>query len=451
MKNRPSPPLPLLSLLFIALLTGCGNPNPKEEVSGEYYDWTQTLQPERPWIRDYNKTLVMKHFLCSRDSVGGVQRVYLTFSDVLEVIKKTDHFTLGLPRIVYLVGWQYNGHDSKYPAWFEVNEALKRPEDATALESLQWLIREARKYHTTISLHINMIDAFKESPLWNEYFEKDIIAKDKNGDPIPGEVFGGMQSYQISYAREWELELAQKRIDRLVGMIPELVEAGTIHVDAFHSYRPSGPGEPISPYLGYTTEDEMAAQRKIFRYWRNKGIDVTCEGGMYWLRKDPFIGLQAMTWHYREGNFLREDWLNKPEGFASLPAQLCATSPMQAELNIMKDPVNLPGLIEEFALKVVPWYFRKNADPAYYSSVIITPEEVICPVLWKERTLLAYSTLGFENRSIHLPSNWLDVKELKVSRLGLTQNDSITTLPVTDGKVLLTTGAGEAVVLGEAM
>ncbi len=85
------------------------------EVSGAYYDWTKTGGPERPWIRDYSKTLVMKFFLCSRDGDGNVDKVYLTFSDALDVLRRIDHITLGIPKIVYLVGWQYNGHDSKYP------------------------------------------------------------------------------------------------------------------------------------------------------------------------------------------------------------------------------------------------------------------------------------------------------------------------------------------------
>jgi len=50
----------------------------------------------------------------------------------LEVAKKIDTLTLGLPKIACLVGWQYSGHDSKYPSWDVVNERLKRPEDATA-------------------------------------------------------------------------------------------------------------------------------------------------------------------------------------------------------------------------------------------------------------------------------------------------------------------------------
>ena len=47
-----------------------------------------------------------------------------------------------------------------------------------------------------------MIDAFVESPFWNEYLAYDIVAKDSSENPIKGEGFNGMPSYQISYARE---------------------------------------------------------------------------------------------------------------------------------------------------------------------------------------------------------------------------------------------------------
>jgi len=62
-----------------------------------------------------------------------------------------------------------------------VNPRLKRQQDANALQSLRWLIREARKFHTTVSLHINMVDAYKQSPLWDEYVAKDCFARDSDG------------------------------------------------------------------------------------------------------------------------------------------------------------------------------------------------------------------------------------------------------------------------------
>lgn len=195
----------------------------KSKISGEYYDWTKTMQPERPWVRDYNKTIISKLFLCERTPDNKIKKVHQTFAQALETIKRYDAITCDIPKIIYLVGWNHQGHDSGYPDFSVVNDALKCS-GMSATESLRWLMREAKKYNTTVSLHINMFDAYDNSPLWNEYLRKDIIAKDKQGNPIRGEVFSGMQSYQISYAQEWKMGLTTKRIDALLELLPELIE-----------------------------------------------------------------------------------------------------------------------------------------------------------------------------------------------------------------------------------
>src|SRR5437899_1264543 len=89
------------------------------QPSGEYYDWRKTGQSERPWFHKYDQSLVMKIFLAERTDQGRDCKVHLTFEQALEVIERVDRITCGAPKIVYLVGWQYNGHDSKYPAWAE--------------------------------------------------------------------------------------------------------------------------------------------------------------------------------------------------------------------------------------------------------------------------------------------------------------------------------------------
>jgi len=38
-------------------------------------------------------------------------------TDVLDRIRVIDALTRGIPKIMYLVGWQFQGHDSKYPSW----------------------------------------------------------------------------------------------------------------------------------------------------------------------------------------------------------------------------------------------------------------------------------------------------------------------------------------------
>jgi hypothetical protein len=437
----------IVALLILGLLS-CTD-NKLENVSGDYYDWTITGQPERPWVRDYNKTLITKFFLCSRDGNGDVDQVYLTFEQALEVIKKLDGITMGIPKVVYLVGWQFNGHDSKYPSWGEVNEYLKREQDSTALQSLKWLINRAREHNTTISLHLNMIDAFEDSPLWDTYLQEDIIAKDSTGQPIPGEVFWDMQSYQLSYAREWELGLAQKRIDGLLEMLPELVEGGTIHIDAFHSMRPSGVGETISPYLGIPMEEEIAAQRKIFRYWRDKGMDVTCEAGMYWLRKDPFLGLQAASWHNTAQNFLKEDWMGKPSGFEELPVQLSAFTPMQCEQEVMRDPDSLSGLIEQVATRLVPWYIDRNTPkneiPSWYT---VTDSLVVAPVRWQAATLIAYSPSDPVVHTLTMGDNAVEKwKKVEVAELGLNGPVARDTLVADNGNLVLQLDPGSVWVL----
>ena len=62
---------------------------------------------------------------------------------------------------------------------------MKREADETALESLRWLIREAKKYNTTVSLHVDMVLARPHnSPLWDEYVKKDIVGRDEDGEII---------------------------------------------------------------------------------------------------------------------------------------------------------------------------------------------------------------------------------------------------------------------------
>lgn len=74
-------------------------------------------KPVRAFNHDYSQIWVTKMFLSVPDKSGSSQ-VMMTFEQALEAIRVTDNLSLGIPKIVYLVGWQYNGHDDKYPAFF---------------------------------------------------------------------------------------------------------------------------------------------------------------------------------------------------------------------------------------------------------------------------------------------------------------------------------------------
>ncbi|MFE5322277.1 endo-alpha-N-acetylgalactosaminidase family protein [Paenibacillus sp. NPDC056579] len=418
------------------------------------------FEPDRPFRHEYHQTLTMKMFMADRHG-----NVSATFEQALDTIRKVDRLTRGIPKIMYLVGWQFDGHDTGYPALDVVNPKLKRDADARAEDSLIWLMKKAKRYHTTVSLHINLLDASDSSPLWQEYIDKDVIARLEDGS-LRTYVWG----YPISYKREWEAGLTTRRIDSLLELLP-IHEAGTIHVDAFHQIIPQQQIDPISPYHGVSTEQEVETQKQIIRYFRDKGIDFTSEFDKSY-RQDPLIGLQPFAWHVR---FQSDEQL-------TVPARLYIGgdggdprfgSSMLGESLMKKDPEKLAGFTRDFALHTLPWYFLNRLDRladengAIVFSDGVTSEikeqyriikqgerllrdgdDVCFPVLWNTEAeeWMAYSLNGCTDKLWKLPERWGTVAAASLYEVGLEGITSLGELPVTEGTIQLTLRQDQCVV-----
>ncbi|TXK74155.1 DUF1349 domain-containing protein [Paenibacillus sp. N3.4] len=433
---------------------------------------TVKMAPDVPFTYNYGQTLTLK-FTMEKD-----KKVYLTFEKALEVIKKIDNLTRGIPKIIYLSGWQFTGKDTGFPAWSVVDDHLKRPGDATATDSLRWLMSEASKYNTTVSLHINMLDAApptlsdgSDRPLWQTYLDNDIIARNADGT-IRSYVWGNA----LSYTREWTTQVpgtsknyTQKRIDDLIAMLP-IAQAGTIHIDAFHQYLPGTftDGNDISPWHrdhnGITKQVEADTQKKIIRYWRSKGIDVTAEFDSNY-RINPLIGLQPMAWHYgmnREMEipaslYVGGDGGNPRFGETMLGQDIVAS-----------DPTNLSGFLEQFSTKTLPWYYLNrlnrisdNGSTVTFSNNVLssnpvsitqngntlrTNNDVFIPALWRSsKEIIAWSTNGYTNTAWTLPSDWSGVASVDIFNIGLNGLTFKQTLPITNSKVTLSLTAKEGV------
>ena len=447
----------------------------------------------RPFYRDYHQTLVMKLFLGMEGQ--PVERlaqlplfqkphdVLCTFEVALEVIRKTDHLTRGIPKIIYLVGWQKGGHDHGYPAWSEVNPRLKRAQDATALDSLRWLIREARRFHTTVSLHINMVDAYRQSPLWDEYVARDCLAKEVNGQLlVAGIAMQGEDMYNVVYPKEWEAGLAPRRIDGLIAMLPELRDGHTIHIDVFIAQREGG--APLSPWHarpengGLTPDKYVETQRKIFKYWRERGFDVTGEG-IFWAHPpgEGFTGLQAMSWWYP----------GDPGYQLQVPECLMARgrtdrggdgdfrfgSSMHGEEIWQQDKNQMPGFLGMFCRTTLPWYYLSRLERLEFTAgelrysggvvarseagkrvirqglfVLREDDDLFVPALWNAKEIIAYSARGFEHKAWQLPADWSDVTSVdlyKLTRDGCTPWQR--TVCISDSRLVLSLGPDEAVAI----
>jgi hypothetical protein len=365
-----------------------------------------------PYYRDYHQTLVLKLSLGMEgdpiDRLAGEplfrkkHDVLCTFEQALEVIRKTDNLTEGIPKIIYLVGWQKGGHDHLYPSWDTVNPRLKRSGDSTALESLRWLIRSARQFHTTVSLHINMVDAYKSSPLWDEYVKKDVFARDTSGRLLVRDIqIKGDSMYSVSYTREWAEGLAQRRIDRLIALVPELKEGHTIHIDAFIA---RGQEATLSPWHalprngGIDIYKEAETQHKIFHYWRERGFDVTGEG-IFWAHPpgEGFYGLQPMSWWYPSDLSYQ---LETPEYLSARggtdrqgDGDFRFGNSMHGEEIYMKDIDSLPGFLGQFCRNTLPWYYLSRMDRValikdtlFYSEGVRAAREDGHKIIRKERS-----------------------------------------------------------------
>lgn len=219
------------------------------------------------FTHDYSKCMMMKLKMADPDRKGG-SCVHCDCEKALEIIRQADNLTLGVKKIIYLVGWQYNGHDDKYPAFFQVNEGIKRKSDATARDSLLWLIEEAKKYNTVVSVHVNFTDAYEDSPLFADYVREGALIRTASGKPAKIEKYNGKPCYKISYKEEWESGLFKKRVDELLRVLP-IEAAGTVHVDNFQCY------VNRKPFVG--AEEMQAYRLKMIEYLAAKGVDITSE------------------------------------------------------------------------------------------------------------------------------------------------------------------------------
>lgn len=447
-----------------------GNGNDGEEIvdniSGEKYDYLKTGKPERPYMLSYHTSMMMKMYLSEPDRQGGTIKK-MGFSDVLDNVKVIDKLTRGITKIVYLVGWQFNGHDDKYPALNEFNEVLKRPEDKTARESYLWLKEEAAKYNTIISVHLNISDAYTNSSLWHTYVKNDLLCKNADGTFLQWGSYNDMPNFQVCLVNEWKKGFTQKRIDEVTAFL-ELNSSKTVHIDAFE------PRE--SPYHGYSKEMTTEIMRKIIRYWRDKGVDVTSEFYKGYQRIDPFYGLQPSSWW--NDMTIEERCMIGPElacgGRSGLYGTIWDTAFLFGDNMHGEDIINTHTNFEEFkkqfCITTLPWTYLNqhkveeydtNTNIVTYSDGLIVNgrnqtikkagnllrqyNNLFIPATWVKdhKEIIAFSENGYSAMEWTLPADWSGIGQVMVYPVTVSGLGAGQILEVKNGRISLTLNANE--------
>jgi len=401
-----------------------------------------------PYRHEYDQMLVYK---IGVDYCPASRSIELNAAQVLEIIRKIDNISRGIPKMVYLVGWQYRGHDTGYPSFNRVNDALKNPGDTSAVESLRWLIRQGPKYNTLVSLHVNFSDVYlDDNPLGPKYKSRDIIVRWSNGEYHEGYVWCDHMAYRASNYRNWHQGTFQNdQIKPLIELIPELLETGSLHPDAWYN--------TSDPYYGISDEEDCSVMREMTVWMRQKyNVDLTTEFDRRRPEGVDFVLFHPLLWHGQWDERTPPDPMRIASYFqtgANAKTWSSGSETVQSkffgeigdyESKITADPVTLAGVAREFATRTLPWYFlnRKlrisfDGNIARFTDDIASTYEgkqvvksgdfhiqdgndVFIPALWQTHSeIIAYSEAGYKSRIWRLPDNWKDIRRADIYKISL--------------------------------
>ncbi len=228
----------------------------------------------------YRRALVYKYALSygpvpeprqlEANSTYPVQRLAEThsFDEALAIVKKMYYLTDGGPQIFYMVGWQFEGHDTGYPYVMEVNPKVGTQEE------LRRVIDEGQRYNASVTMHDNYDDAYI-SP----YFHKEDIALNQKGDMCKGWAWSAGMSYMLSLKRYRQLGLMQERVQKTV----ELFGIHTsYHLDVLTS---EVRRYDFNPQWKSASDIGLQEKKEIIHQFNHYGIDITSE-----CLSHPFVG-----------------------------------------------------------------------------------------------------------------------------------------------------------------
>lgn len=242
---------------------------------GERVGWPQgaalvrdTLEPNLdPLYTGAMVYKIMVHF-------GGAEEA-MTYADVLELIRRVNRLTGSARQIVYLVGWQHDGHDTGFPDVFTANPKVGTFEEFRALKEA------AKAENALVSLHDNYHDAYMNSAGW----DPSILCVERTGELRKGGIWGvSGQAYEIGPAK-----YAPRCIPRVEWTVRTLDLEQTTHLDVLSDKPDMVDFDPASPA---SREQNALGKRAIVESFRKLGVDVTSE-----VLTSPFASCMHHFWH----------------------------------------------------------------------------------------------------------------------------------------------------------
>lgn len=402
-----------------------------------------------------------------QDCPGWPEEKAITFKEAEQILALVRDLTDGARQVVYLVGWQHEGHDTGYPHVFVINERLGSHED------LCDLIHAGERYDAIVSLHDNYDDTYPGHPGW----DAEVVCRDEEGNLRKGGVWGPGQAYVISphrYLRGGALE----RVRKTLKAYPI---SKSYHIDVMSfaprilDFNPSGPA---------SAQLNLQAKLAIVREFNRHGVDVTSEG-----LTAPFVGRMGHFWHVWRSNepvFVGDSRIPLvPFIFHGKTTYGCA----QHGAGIADDAAWLEALLygctfsedftkrtppahiaDRYYLVTVPWAllcreglhgyqaregrrkvsYGKNSfieaaeDGSSYQVVVerrVVSRDFTTFAPGRNNCYLAYARKGGQVR-YPAPRGWKDAQRIEMVPLGPEKPPTLSSVSIADGEVVLVLPAG---------
>ncbi len=202
----------------------------------------------------------------------------ISFPQIRHIIERIYHITGGMRQVVYLVGWQRNGHDTEYPFPYRHGFSPRLGEE-------QWeeSQRFAKEHRAILSFHDNFDDVYcfdGLDPAW--------LATDCRGRKKKGWLWAGGMSYILSPKAYC---LSGEMAHRVKEMVERYHIEESYHLDVLTS---EVRRHDFSPDAPCGARENVLYKRKIVEEFNSYGVDVTSESLAM-----PFIGSIGYALHTR--------------------------------------------------------------------------------------------------------------------------------------------------------
>jgi len=377
--------------------------------------------PLYPYQKDLSQTLTFKIMLrCALPTDVS----NLDMSLVANYLRQIDCITRGMPKIVILGGYQSGGHDHTYPWWTPVDSSFTAPGRLKGKAALLWLMNEAKKYHTTCTVHVNPFDAYMDSWKWNTYVNDDLLCKNVNDSLVKGGVWWGRQSYMVNMVNEWNAGVTQQRVDDLLNDLPLIQEAGVLYFDNLTQY-------PSSPKHGVTQADQISAIKRTAQYLKeNYNIQLIGEYA------DPNLyGYDALgvTWDWNASltvnqmevpayiacggrNLCHDDLLGNTNDISKRRLQVFGSSIQLEDIQFQNDPSKV---VREFTHHTLVYFYlnrllRKTLTTSGQYGMTLTFSDSVASKWESDNVHRLYrdGKLMKENYDVFMPVYWVNHKEI---------------------------------------